>query len=120
VVLPEHLHAVLAMRDGVGDYSRLWQEIKKGFTRRLGAADASPWQPRFWEHTIRDEDDLQAHVDYVHINPVKHGLAARVVDWPHSSFHRYVRKGWLPPDWADAAEAQGTFGELPLPIIRIR
>jgi putative transposase len=66
VVLPDHLHAVIRMRDG-GDYSRLWQDIKKGFTRRTTTTAPSPWQPRFWEHTIRDEDDLRRHVDYVHI-----------------------------------------------------
>jgi len=71
VVLPDHLHAVIRMQDGRGDYSRLWQEIKKGFTRRIrpDGMTGSPWQPRFWEHAIRDEDDLRAHIDYVHINP---------------------------------------------------
>src|SRR3546814_12345186 len=62
VVLPDHLHSGVTMCDGPGDYSRLWQEIKKGFTRRVAAGQASPWQARFWEHTIRDERDLQAHV----------------------------------------------------------
>jgi len=102
VVLPEHLHAVIRMAEGTADYSRLWQEIKKDFTRRLPPEDGrtvSPWQPRFWEHTICDARDLQAHVDYVHINPVKHGLVTQVADWPYSSFHRYVRAGLLPPDW---------------------
>ena len=107
VVLPEHLHAVIRMAEGSDDYSRLWQEIKKGFTRRLapeGAAGpaASPWQTRFWEHTIRNAHDLQAHIDYVHINPVKHGLVHRAADWPHSSFHRYVRAGLFPIDWGTA------------------
>jgi len=110
VVLPDHLHAVVAMRDGADDYPRLWQDIKKGFTRRIGAGRASPWQPRFWEHTIRDERDLHAHVDYVHINPIRHGLVERVADWPHSSFHRYVQRGWLSADWAGSVDA-GEFGE---------
>nr|WP_256202353.1 hypothetical protein [Stenotrophomonas pictorum] len=87
------------MPDTDADYSRLWQEIKKGFTRRLRNGGPSPWQSRFWEHTIRDDDDLRAHVDYVHFNPVKHGLVTRVVDWPYSSFHRYVRDGELSADW---------------------
>jgi len=102
VVLPDHLHAVVRMGDETSDYSRLWQDIKKGFTRRLQADGPmpSPWQARFWEHTVRDAADLQAHVDYVHINPLKHGLVGRVVDWPYSSFHRYVRNGDLPADWA--------------------
>jgi putative transposase len=110
VVLPDHLHAVITMCDGAGDYSRLWQDIKKGFTRRLPAGCVSPWQSRFWEHTIRDERDLHAHVDYVHINPLRHGLVARVVDWPHSSFHRYVHLGRLSVDWAGTI-ATGSFGE---------
>ncbi len=111
VVLPDHMHAVIAMRDGAGDYSRLWQGIKSGFTRRACPLGPSPWQPRFWEHCIRDADDLQAHVDYVHVNPLKHGLVARVSDWPHSTFHRYVAKGWLPPDWAGTLGRSGAHGE---------
>ncbi|UNK48722.1 transposase [Lysobacter sp. S4-A87] len=109
VVLPDHLHAVLTMQDNRDDYSRLWQEIKKGFTRRLGAP--SPWQSRFWEHTIRSESDLSAHVDYVHFNPVKHGLVASVSAWPQSTFHRYVRSGQLPADWAGSREFPQGFGE---------
>ena len=111
VVLPDHLHAVIRMRDG-GDYSRLWQDIKKGFTRRTTMPCApSPWQPRFWEHTIRDEEDLRRHVDYVHINPLKHGWVRRVADWPHSSFHRHVRDRVLPADWGGHGGGEGGLGE---------
>jgi len=67
-------------------------------------ASSSPWQARYWEHTIRDDADLRRHVDYVHINPVKHALVARVADWPHSSFRRYVDQGLLPVDWAGTAK----------------
>jgi len=56
------------------------------------------WQRRFWEHTLRDESDFARHVDYVHYNPVKHGLVKQVKDWPYSSFHRYVRSGIYPAD----------------------
>ena len=58
------------------------------------------WQRRFWEHTIRDERDYAAHVDYVHINPLKHRLVQKVVDWPYSSFHRAVASSLYPHDWA--------------------
>ena len=114
VVLPDHLHAVLTLQDGADDYSNLWREIKKGFTRRIHegtAASVSPWQSRFWEHTIANERDLAAHIDYVHINPLKHGLVERVADWPHSSFHRYVERGWLAADWACAPSRGDHFGE---------
>jgi len=61
---------------------------------------------------MRDERDFERHVDYIHFNPVKHGLVARVRDWPYSSFHRYVRRGVLPQDWAgDVAEGRASFGE---------
>ena len=112
VVLPDHLHAVIRMEDETADYPRLWQDIKKGFTRRTSSRTAgSAWQPRYWERTIGNEIALQACVDYVHINPLKHGLVKAVADWPYSTFHRYVRAGGLPPDWAASPDATGMFGE---------
>jgi putative transposase len=70
------------------------------------------WQRRFWEHQIRDEVVFERHVNYAHYNPVKHGLVTRAVDWPYSTFHRYVRRGILPIDWAvDAGEVIGDAGE---------
>lgn len=99
VVLPDHLHAVIAMAEDTCDYPGLWRELKKGFTREVAPHGRSPWQSRFWEHTIGNERDLAAHVAYVHVNPVKHGLVERVADWPHSTFHRYVREGLVAADW---------------------
>jgi putative transposase len=61
---------------------------------------------------IRDDADLERHVDYIHFNPVKHGHVARVVDWRHSSFHRYVERGLLEADWGgDMRDIAGKFGE---------
>jgi putative transposase len=112
VVLPDHLHAVIRMEDHAADFPRLWQDIKKGFTRRTVQPGApSAWQSRYWERTVRDEAELQSCVDYVHINPLKHGLVNAVADWPHSTFHCYVRNGWLSQDWAASPHASGMFGE---------
>jgi putative transposase len=123
VILPDHLHAIMTLPDGDDDYSTRWQAIKGGFTRSLRNAglDLSKdsrgeyrlWQRRFWEHTIRDDDDRQAHVDYIHYNPVKHGLVERAADWPYSSIHRFVRMGWLDTDWGiQTSTFQGRdFGE---------
>jgi putative transposase len=70
------------------------------------------WQRRYWEHTIRDDGDFARHVDYIHFNPVKHGLVSRPRDWPYSSFHLYVRRGILPADWAgEIASTHERFGE---------
>jgi putative transposase len=121
VVLPEHLHAMWTMPEGDTDYSGRWRSIKSGFVRALPSAgvelttnargECDLWQRRFWEHQIRDEEDLQRHVDYIHINPVKHGLVQHVIDWPWSSFHRYVRDGLLARDWACAPGDLGRYGE---------
>jgi putative transposase len=115
VLLPEHLHALWTLPTGDDVYSLRWRRIKREFTRawlQCGGAEAerSParlrerrrgvWQRRFWEHTIRDESDLEAHFDYIHYNPVKHGLVRRPQDWPWSSFQRWVREGHYSLDWA--------------------
>ena len=86
VVLPDHIHAVIRLLDDTSDYSNLWREIKKGFTRRVAHGVQPLWQSRFWEHTIRDDADLRAHIDYIHFNPVKHGHVVNAADWPYSTF----------------------------------
>jgi putative transposase len=122
VVLPDHLHVVMTLPPGDADFSNRWSLIKRRFTSavaKMGVTIArhangeyALWQRRFWEHTIRDDTDFERHVDYIHFNPVKHRLVTRVRDWPHSSFHRYVRHGLMPEDWAgDFGQDQGSFGE---------
>ena len=111
VVLPNHLHAILTLLEGDDDYALRWRLIKTRFTQSLiRSADTKVWQDRYWEHTIRDEPDFEAHVNYVHINPVKHGYVERAIDWPHSSIHRYVREGVIAEDWA-AEPLNEKFGE---------
>lgn len=100
VLLPDHLHCVWTLPAGDADFSRRWSTIKRLSTQALRAP---LWQPRFWEHAIRDDHDLQRHLDYVHGNPVKHGHAARARDCPYSSFHRYVKQGAYHQDWCDLA-----------------
>lgn len=98
VVLPDHMHCVWTLPDGDSDFSTRWSVIKARFSRAMPHVERRPshavrrehgiWQRRFWEHHIRDEDDLRAHVRYCWINPVKHGLVEDPADWPFSSYHR--------------------------------
>ena len=111
VLLPDHLHAIWQLPPGDVDYATRWALVKAGFSRgipkgermspsRAAKRERGIWQRRYWEHLIRDERDLQAHVDYIHYNPVKHGYVVRPSAWPHSSIHRHIRMGWLTEDWA--------------------
>ena len=109
VVLPDHVHLIWNLPLGDADYSTRVRLIKRLFTReimKLGVflqkranGERSCWQRRFWEHQIRDDRDLQAHVDYIHFNPVKHGYVARAIDWPYSSVHGSIRDGVITDDW---------------------
>jgi putative transposase len=112
------MHCVIELPAGDAGFSSRWRLIKAGFSKglpadewrsgvRISRGERGIWQRRYWEHLVRNEADLRAHVDYVHINPVKHGLVGRVADWPYSTFHRLVAQGVYPADWAggDAAES---------------
>lgn len=115
VLLPDHLHAIWTLPPGDLDYSTRWGWLKKEFTKRWLAAGGEQtmlsaarrrerrcgvWQPRFWEHTLKDDHDFERHFDYLHFNPVKHGLVRCPHEWPDSSFHRWVTVGVYPRDWA--------------------
>ena len=79
---------------------------------RAAKGERGIWQRRYWEHTLRDEDDFARHLDYIHFHPVKHGHAVRVRDWPFSSFRRWVRLGAYPLDRAsDPGDVARSFGE---------
>ncbi|MFH0343688.1 MAG: transposase [Chromatiales bacterium] len=122
VVLPDHLHCVWTLPPGDDDFSNRWKAIKIRFVHALPRTERRSkvrvakgargiWQHRFWEHAIRDDQDYAKHVDYCHFNPVKHGLVSRVVDWPHSTFHRYVERGVYPSTWAGGPEKDLQAGE---------
>ena len=110
VILPDHMHCIWTLPENDSDYSGRWREIKKTFTKslprdeyrsatRIKRNERGIWQRRFWEHTIRDEKDYQHHMDYLHFNPVKHGLVNTVKEWPHSTFHQLVKQGVYPENW---------------------
>jgi putative transposase len=114
VLLPDHLHTIWSMPEGDSDFSMRFSVLKRQFTKRWiqsggweGSISVSRqrnrrrgvWQRRFWEHVIRDPDDLNRHLNYIHYNPVKHGLASCPHAWPYSSFGRWVMKRAYAEDW---------------------
>ncbi len=123
VVLPEHMHCIWTLPEGDDDFSNRWKLIKSHFSRnlpmieqrskvRIKRGERVIWQRRFWEHVNRDDRDYERHVDYLHFNPVKHGWVDKVVDWPYSSFHRFVDKGIYPVDWACNVDIDMKMGEM--------
>ena len=115
IILPDHLHCIWTLPYRDTDFSTRWNLLKGHFSRAIEKSERitqsrrkrrerGVWQRRFWAHQIADQDDFNQHVDYIHFNPVKHGLASCPRDWPYSSFHNYVRSGIYPDTWAGARE----------------
>ena len=118
VVLPDHLHCIWSLPKGDADFATRWRLIKTWFTKHydpvlrtapnrnpsMNSGKARPplWQHRYWEHVLRDEADRARHIDYIHFNPVKHGLVTSAREWPYSSIHRYIEAGLYPPDWGQS------------------
>jgi putative transposase len=136
VVLPDHFHVLWTLPPGDTRYSKRIGRIKVEFTQALRGRNALPsdrslsrakhresdvWQRRFIEHTIRDDDDFERHLNYIHYNPVKHGYVACAHAWPYSSFSKWVGRSvyaanwacscngkiWQPPDWQEIEEHAG-------------
>lgn len=120
-LLPDHLHCIWCLPEMDADYSTRWKEIKRrysvGYLQQIGPGgernaskvrklEAAIWQRRFWEHTIENEVDLEVYLDYIHYNPIKHGLIERAIDWPYSSFARYVKEGIYDRDWVGGDEGR--------------
>jgi putative transposase len=115
-LLLEHYHCLWRLPEGDSNYSMRLSEIKRQFSHRylreiepileksasrVKREEISLWQRRFWEHTIRDEVDLYNLIDYIHYNPVKHGLVGCVREWEDSSFHEYVKQGLYEIEWGE-------------------
>jgi putative transposase len=117
VLLPDHLHCIMTLPENDDDFPTRWRQIKSRFTHDYLAAGGTQstitmsmkqesrkaiWQPRYWEHRIRNEADYYQHRDYIHLNPVNHGHATNPENWKWTSFHHHVRTGALDPNWPGA------------------
>ena len=115
VVLPDHFHCVI--ESAADSPSQIMRHLKLSFStrlrNRLHVRSGRVWQYRFWDHVIRSQEDLNRHIDYVHYNPVKHGLVASPGMWPYSSFGEYVREGFYRADGGvrERIAMEGSFGE---------
>ena len=112
-ILDEHFHWLV--KPTSHDISKIMQSVKLRFTKRLGATHGKPrrescWQPRFWDHVIRNQPDLNRHLDYIHYNPVKHGYVQRPIDFAYSSFSTYVDKGLYDRQWGTHSEPDTSKG----------
>jgi len=115
VLMPDHLHCIWTLPDGDIDFSLRWSQIKYHVSYTCGdqyPATLSKSRQRqrsaaIWEHQIRDELDMERHVDYIHFNPVKHGFVRAASAWPYSSFGRFVLEGIYPANWGGNPACDG-------------
>lgn len=115
VVLPDHVH--LLVDPGEENLSLLMRRLKLSFSslyrRQADLRYGRAWENRFWDHVIRNQDDMNRHIDYIHYNPVKHGLVTDPFAWKRSSFHDYHDRGYYQRDWGVLLKMtfEGKFGE---------
>jgi putative transposase len=113
-LMPDHLHCIWTLPEDDADYAKRWSIIKRKVSivcahqykndacmmaSKEKRRESTIWQRRYWEHQIRDQNDFNRHVDYIHYNPVKHGLCEQPVEWPYSTLHREIKAGAYPSDW---------------------
>ncbi len=113
IFLPDHFHLLIKLEPNI-THSQIMHSIKPNFTKAykqtLGVAGPMRfWQRRYWDHVIRDDEDFECHLHYIHYNPVKHGLVAKPEDWAHSSYRYWQEKDAYPERWGWVlpAELQG-------------
>ena len=115
VVMPDHVHLLMTLPADDCDFATRLMLIKSGFTRRFLAENGrskgwrreqrrerAVWQGRYWEHLIADDAEFDACADYIHYNPVQHGLVRRPSDWPESSFAQWVADGRRDTSWGSS------------------
>ena len=120
VVLPDHIHMIIKP-ENIKEYPIIIKSIKAYFSRtidekniekikltksKIKKKEKGVWQRRYWEYTIRDEDDLYKHLDYIHWNPVKHGYIENVRDWKYSSFHKFVNQKLYDINWGSTNDTK--------------
>lgn len=111
VIMPDHLHMIL-IPENIKEYPKIIRAVKYNFSKEFGGGIAIPpyqkesirmkkeiWQKRYWEHTIRDEEDLYRHLDYIYYNPIKHDYVRAAKDWGFSSFDKFVKLKFYDPNW---------------------
>jgi len=127
VLLPDHIHSIWTLPPNDANFALRWQLTKRYVSRACGSRlnhtewmsasktkhrESTIWQRRYWEHQIRDDNDYAKHMDYLHCNPLKHGLVSNVKDWPYSTFYRYVKAGVYDENWGVGLEfVDGAFGD---------
>lgn len=117
-VLPNHIHMILKP-DNISEYPRIITSIKYYFSKNINYVgqecptygymnkrERGIFQRRYYEHTIKSEDEFNNHINYIHFNPVKHGLVNAVKDWEYSSFHQFVKKGLYEVNWGSEADVE--------------
>ena len=114
VIMPDHMHLIIKV-EHIEDYPKILYLIKYKFSLKMPKnAFLSPskikkgekgiWQRRYWEHTIRDEEDMAKHLDYIHFNPIKHGYVKTVGEYKYSSFKKFVKMGFYDDTWCNAGD----------------
>jgi putative transposase len=90
VLIPDHFHMLVTPHGNtLSEFMRRFKvTCAARYRQRLHVIRGRFWQNRFWDHVIRDDDDMQWHANYIYINPIKHGLVTAAEKWQYPSFYK--------------------------------
>jgi REP element-mobilizing transposase RayT len=97
VVMPDHYHAVIALREN-NSLPQVMQSFGSYTAReanRIRRSGGQFWQRGYYDRGIRKTEDVNAIFEYIHHNPVRRGLVQTAEEWPYSSlapdYHEKIR-----------------------------
>jgi putative transposase len=98
VVLSNHYHAILrSPTDAEKSIDKFVGSYHKFTARKWNAEDGQTGRPVWWNYfdtCIRDQGEFFAKLNYIHWNPVKHGLVKRPENYAFSSYQDFLKRKW--------------------------
>lgn len=113
-ILPNHLHVIIDTN--FNSMSKLSHAFKLASAKLFHVERVSHrktlWESSGWDQPLTSKEDLERHIDFVHYNPVKHGLASSPWEYQHSSFREFVKHGYYFKDWTIDSDRRQSLREL--------
>jgi len=104
VILNNHYHIIVQTNSG-NSLPKFMQALHGVTSRTLNLQDEKKGRQvwfNYWDRCLSNDEDFNAHCDYIHYNPVKHRLVQHPEDYPYSSYEIFLKRGYYEIGWGYA------------------